>query len=172
MPKNPYIDNSDSTRAVLHPLLELDIPSWNGLAKITVETLYATLGRPKKVEDVELGWYPALQLTYIMDTPSGGLAVYIRNNEVVLIETLIPPPLSAMVGLGPPSAIKPHEILVENAYVHEYLYCERGLVLSIAESFEEGQPHQIVRCRGIRPIDSPEQFGPELYRAFEDKTVW
>jgi hypothetical protein len=56
--------------------------------------------------------------------------------------------------------------------VHEYLFCERGLVLSLAEPFEGGQPSQIVRCRGIQPIDSPEQFGSDFYRAFEDEVVW
>ncbi len=77
-----------------------------------------------------------------------------------------------MAALGSPSAIKPHEILVENTYVHEYLFCERGLVLSVAEPFEEGRPLRIVRCRGIQPIDSPEQFGPEFYQSFEDRIVW
>lgn len=26
--------------------------------------------------------------------------------------------------------------------------------------------------RGIRPLNRPNEFGPELYQAFEDKTVW
>jgi len=99
------------------------------------------------------------------------LIAYLRDDEVILVETLTPPPLSAMSRLGEPSAIKPHEILREGSYVHEYLYCERGLVLSIAEPFEKGQAWQIVRCRGIQPIDDPRQFGPEFYLPFEDRSA-
>lgn len=168
----PYIDDSVVVQAILLPFLEWNLSAWKGLPKILVETLNATLGAPQSEEDTELGWYPAKRLTYAVDAPCTGLAAYVRNNEVVLIEALVPPPLSAMAALGEPSAIKPHEILVENAYVHEYLFCERGLVLSVAEPLEGNLPLQIVRCRGIQPISSPEQFGPELYQSFEDRTLW
>jgi hypothetical protein len=77
-----------------------------------------------------------------------------------------------MEGLGQPTAILPHEILSPGAYVHEYLYCKRGLVLSIAEPFQKEQPLKIVRARGVRPLDSPGEFGPELYQPFQDQTVW
>lgn len=77
-----------------------------------------------------------------------------------------------MDGLDGPTAVLPHEILVQGTYVHEYLYCQRGLVLSIAEPFQKDQPMKMVRCRGIRLLSSPDEFGPEFYQAFEDKTVW
>lgn len=168
----PYVDDPLDLKGILRPFLEWDLTSWNGLPRVLVKTFSAVLGRPEKVEDARLGWYPAQRFSYPVSMPGGGLDVYVREHEVVLIEMRIPPPLSAMDALGSPSAVKPHEILLEGAYVHEYLFCEKGLVFSVAEPFEEGLPLHIVRCRGIRRIDSPDQFGPEFYQSFEDRIVW
>lgn len=162
----------DLVRAAFRPLIDLDIISWKGLPVITGETLRSVFGKPARTENAELGWYPAQRLRYAMNTASGGFDAYIRDNEVLLLETVNVPPASVLQDLGAPTAVMPHEILVEKAYVHEYLYCARGLVLSVAEPFNKEQPARIVRCRGISPINGPEQFGPELFMAFEDKTVW
>lgn len=169
------IDDANDTaivRARLQSFLESDLVAWKGLPLLTVETLTAVLGQPTKTEETKLGWYAANLHIYETESPAGGLAAYSRDSQVVMIEALIPPPLSAMEGLGEPSAVKPHEILVPGAYVHEYLYCQRGLVLSVAEPFEKGSPLRLVRCRGVYPMNSPEEFGPELYMAFEEREVY
>jgi len=172
MSREVSIQDPDLVRAAFRPLLDLDIMSWKGLPRITGETLEAAFGAPAETEDTELGWYPAQRLRYVMNTASGGFNAYIRNNEVVLIETATAPSAAVLHDLGAPAAVMPNEVLADKAYVHEYLYCARGLVLSVAEPFNKEQPARIVRCRGIHPIDGPEQFGPELFMAFEDKTLW
>ena len=159
-------------RARLQSFLEGDLVAWKGLPRLTVETLSAVLGQPTKTEETKLGWCAATVRTYVGESPAGGLAAYSRDNKVVMIEALVPPPLSATEGLGEPSAIKPHEILIPGTYVHEYLYCQRGLVLSIAEPFEKEEPLRLVRCRSVYPMNSPEEFGAEFYMTFEDREVW
>jgi hypothetical protein len=172
MSESWYLDDPAAVRSALQPLLAGDLSSWEGLPRLSAGTLRAALGQPEQVEEATLGWYPAQRHTFLVEAPGGGLDAYIRNNDVVLVETLTPPPLSAMSALEEPSAIKPHEILREGSYVHEYLYCEIGLVLSIAEPFDKNQSLRIVRCRGIQPIDDPDQFGPQFYMPFEERSVW
>jgi hypothetical protein len=167
-----FVNDPATVKAAVKPFLDQDLVSWTGLPRITVETLNAAIGKPIGMEQAALGWYPADSYTFRVESPSGGLIAYARNGQVILIEGLIPPPLSAIEGLGDPTTILPHEILLQGTYVHEYIYCEKGLVLSVAEPFQKDQPIKIVRCRGIRPLSSPDEFGPEFYQAFEEKTVW
>ena len=167
-----FVNDPAAVKAAVQPFLNQDLVSWRGLTKITVETLNAAIGKPIKMEQAALGWYPADRYTFTVESPSGGFVAYVRNGEVVLIEALVPPPLSAMEGLGQPTAILPHEILSPGTYVHEYVYCERGLVLSIGEPFQKEEPLKVVRARGVRPLDRPDEFGPEFYQAFQDQKVW
>ena len=169
---NQFVNDPAVVKAALQPFLAHQLGSWTGLPKSKLETLKAALGEPVKMEQAALGWKPAERYTFRVESPSGGLLAYTRQGEVVLIEALVPPPLSAMEGLGEPTAILPHEILSPGVYVHEYLYCERGLILGIGEPFRKEEPLNIVRVRGIRPLDSPSEFGPEFYQAFQDQTVW
>ncbi|HWS90142.1 MAG TPA: hypothetical protein VN282_24445 [Pyrinomonadaceae bacterium] len=163
---------AEEAGARLRPFLDGDLRAWAGLPGLSLATLSAVLGQPSRREETKLGWYDATRYTFEAEAPSGGLAAYIRGGAVVMIEALKPPPASAAEGLGEPCAVKPHEILVEGAYVHEYLYCERGLVLSVAEPFDKAEPSRLVRCRGLRPLAGPEEFGPEFYMAFEERVVW
>jgi hypothetical protein len=163
---------SASAATVLEPLLALDLMAWHGLPQLPVAALDAAFGAPERAEDARLGWYPARRRTYRLDRPSGGLDCYTREDHAVLIETLVAPPASALEQLSEPSAVKPHEILIDGAYVHEYVYAPRGLVLSVAEPMFSADASRIVRCRGVRPLPHPDDFGPEFYVPFEDQTVW
>jgi hypothetical protein len=171
MPDTP-LHEREIIRRLLQPFLEGRMLAWNGLAQLSVEAFDDALGEPTAIEDVNLGWYPAQRRTYPMQAPSGGLIVYARQNQVVLIEAIKPTLLSLPEGLEVPCVIKPHEILVEDAYVSEHVFCRRGLVLSIAEPFDKDKPTRIVRVRGFRPIADPTEFGPEYYIAFEDRIAW
>lgn len=82
------------------------------------------------------------------------------------------PDINVLNQLGQPTAILADELFMEGYYVHEYLYCDRGLVLSVAESLSKAKRLRIVRSRGIPVLDSPKDFGPNYYRSFEDDTVW
>jgi hypothetical protein len=159
-------------QAALRSFLEGELLLWRGLPAISAATLHDLWGEPSAREDTTLGWFPAQRITYPMELSSGGIAAYLRNNELVLIQGLVPPPAQILEGLGKPSAIKPREIVLPDAYVHEYLYCERGLVLSVAQTSKEGEALRIVRCRGIRPLEKPEQFDSKLYRSLENKILF
>jgi hypothetical protein len=156
----------------LAPLLALDPAAWRGLPPLTLAALEAAVGPPEHSEDAHLGWYPARRSTYRLECPSGGLDAYSRADAVVLLETLAAPPASVLGALGPPSAAKPHEILVEGAYVYEWVYAERGLVLSVAEPFAAPAERSVLRCRGVRPLADANEFGPEFYLPFESRTVF
>jgi hypothetical protein len=159
-------------REALQPFLALDLLAWQGLPVLPAALLHAALGEPERSEEAALGWYPAQCLTYPRESPSGGLNAYVREGEVVLVEALAPPAVSVLEALGKPDAVLPHEILSPGAYVYEFLYGERGLILSVAEPLAKEQPRQILRCRGIRPLAAPFTLGPELYLPFEDQTSW
>jgi hypothetical protein len=156
----------------LEPLLALDPAAWRGLPPLTVADLDRCLGPFAAAEEAQLGWYPADRRTYRLDRPSGGLDCFSRDGQVVLVETLEPPPSSVLEVLGPPSGVKPHEILVEGAYVPEWVYADRGLVLSVAEPFAAPDDRRVVRCRGVRVLASADEFGPEYHLAFEDRTSY
>jgi hypothetical protein len=158
--------------AALEPMLALDLAAWRGLPDLGVGDVDAALGPPETSEDAHLGWYPARRRTYRLDRPSGGLHCYSRDDRVVLVETLKAPPARVLEQLGPPSAAKPHEILVDGAYVPEWVYAARGLVLSVAEPFDAPAQRRVVRCRGVRPLASADDFGPEFYLAFQNQTSW
>lgn len=156
----------------LRPFLNHELLAWQGLPTITVAELSGTLGSPAETAIAALGFYAADRYTYPLDVPSQGLVAYVRQNQVVLIEALIPPPLSAVEALPEPCGIKAQEIVVPNAYAHEYVYCDRGLVLTIAETLDHRIPNRLVRCRGIPPIATADDFGPAYYKSFEDQIYW
>jgi hypothetical protein len=158
--------------SALEPMLALDLVAWHGLPPLPAAAVDAAFGPPESSEDAHLGWYPARRSTYLLDRPCGGLHCYSREDHVVLVETIVAPSSSLIAALGPPSVAKRHEILVDGAYVHEWVYGERGLVLSVAEPFAAPDERRVVRCRGLRPLASDDDLGPEFYLAFEDRTSW
>jgi hypothetical protein len=162
----------EDAAAALEPMLALDLPAWRGLPPLPLAAVDAALGLPQAREETHLGWYPAQRSTYIVDRPSGGLHAYSRDGTVVLVEAISAPSPSALATLGPPPAAKPHEILVDGAYVHEWIYAPQGLVLSVAEPFDAPADKRVVRVRGVRPLASGDDFGPDFYLAFEDRMSW
>ena len=67
---------------------------------------------------------------------------------------------------------------LEDAYAHEYLWCARGLVLTVAvplgglDDEDDGVPERIVRCRGLRPLARVGDFGPAYYRPLDSRVRW
>ena len=162
-----------SLRAALDPMLRVDPARWRGLPLATVAELDAVLGPPEESIDADLGYYPAVRRRYRSpEAAAQALVAWARGGEVVMVETLAQPPVAVLTELPEPSAVLPQEILVPEAYAHEYLYCQTGLVLTVAEPLRGGAPPRIVRCRGSAPLASPPAFGPAYYRAFEDQVHW
>jgi len=153
----------------LTAFLQGNLVAWSGLPTLSLDELQAALGTPQAHTVEELGYYPADRYVYRMDVPTQGLIAYVRRNNVVLIEAIQPPDLSAAAGLPEPCGILPQEILVTDAYAHEYVYCEKGLVLTIARYLQATTPDKLIRCRGIAPLTTVKQFGPDFYKPFEDR---
>jgi hypothetical protein len=152
------------------PLLGGRPAEWYGLPADAIAALEASLGRPVEVSEEPLGYYPAERRSY----RAGGdvIVLWARGDRAVMLEAPVDLPASALDGLEAPCAILPHEILADDGYAHERLYCGRGLVATVIEPFAASAAERIVRLRGIAPVDSPADFGPELYKSADDQTRW
>jgi hypothetical protein len=145
-----------------------EIEGWRGLrAGLSIEELNGFFGGPVETNEECLGYYPAAKYTF-----PGGLIAYVRQQAVVLIETPNLPASGILEQLPSPDAVLPHEIWVDGAYAYEYIYCARGLDLTVAEYFDEALPNEIVRCRGFERIEGPGEFDARYHRVFEDNTLW
>lgn len=156
-------------------LLNFQLSEWHGLPPCLSEDLGRLFGTPSAADNAYLGAYPALRETYsVPGSAATGLIVYSRAHRVVAIETVAPPPIEAMDSLGPPDARKPPELALSEYLVREYLYCRHGLVLSVAESFNATiEPRlKIARCRGIRILSTPQEYGAEYYLALHNTLVF
>jgi len=160
----------EDLRKELAPLIAGNLLAWHGLPLIGSDSLEDVIGPIKNRTEVLLGAYPAECYLFEVGTSGQEIAAFVRLGVVVMMENLRPPQISSMEYLEEPCAILPQEILVEGFYAYEYLYCSRGLVLTVAKALEEkkDQERRLIRCRGIRPIDSVKDFGPELYMSWEN----
>lgn len=156
----------------LESLLFGNLMLWKGLPNISVIELEVLLGKTEESETVKLGAYPAQRLKFPQQKGNRALMAYVRYGQVVMVEVLPPPDFNVLSGLPKPTTILPQEISVEGAYAHEYLYCERGLLLTVAQSFEKSEHHRLIRCRGIQPLSSPDQLGPDLYMPLDTEVKW
>lgn len=168
MPFHPVMTTEshlENIKKKLIPLIAGELLAWRGLPLIEVDDLEDAIGPIQKRTEVLLGAYPADRYLFKIGNSEQEIAAFVRLGTVVMIENLQPPPLSAMEHLEQPCATLPQEMLVEDFYTYEYLYCSRGLVLTVAKPLEEegNQEDRLIRCRGIRPIESERDFGPELY---------
>lgn len=145
-----------------------EVEGWRGLgAGLSIEEVKGFFGGPVETNEDCLGYYPAVKYTFPC-----GLIAYVRQQAVVLIETPNLPDSGILDQLRSPDAVLPHEIWVDGAYAHEYIYCDRGLVLTVAEYFDEAAANEIVRCRGFERIERPGEFDARYHRAFEDSSFW
>jgi hypothetical protein len=168
MTAEPHLEN---IKKKLTPLIAGNLLDWHGLPLIEVDNLEDLIGPIQKRTEALLGAYSADRYLFKIGSSGQEIAAFVRQGTVVMIENLQPPPLSAMEHLEQPCATLPQEILVEDFYSYEYLYCSRGLVLTVAKPLEEegSQGERLIRCRGIRPIASEMDFGPELYMPWESE---
>lgn len=156
----------------LEPLLSLDPARWTGLPDATVAQFDALFGPPDERIDTVLGAYPASRARYRHDGAAHGVLMWAREGMAIMVQTVMPPDSAVLGELPEPDAVLAHEILVADAYAHEYLYCAAGLVLTVARVLRGSTPDRIVRCRGVKPLERIEVFGPAYYLAFEDRIQW
>ena len=158
--------------AALSAFVSGRLADWPGLPALSTAELQSLYGPPVDRRQVTLGAYPAWRLELAPTEEGRTLAAYERGGEIVLVEVEPPPGLSALAGLPEPTAILPQEIDVEGAYAHEYLYGERGLMVTVAQRLDRSAPDQIVRCRGIRPLPPSGRPGAELYMPLDTQIKW
>ncbi|MFT3823211.1 MAG: hypothetical protein QM731_04790 [Chitinophagaceae bacterium] len=155
-------------QSFLTPILAGDLEAWNGLPKqLPAEELLHLLGTPLQQQTECLGYYPADK--WIFDIAGRTIYTYIREKKVVMVE--IPQQSLPAITAWPsdPCGILPHQLLYPEAYAHEYIYCTKGLQLTIARFFQHQRPDEVIRCRGFVPVASVLDFGPYYYKAFEDE---
>ncbi|MCA0439589.1 MAG: hypothetical protein LCH71_03735 [Proteobacteria bacterium] len=159
-----------SLRILLQPLLAGDLPAWQGLPAVSVADFDALYGPPTVRREEPLGALPAMRHDYAAGD-DGTLAMWSRGGQAVMLAPVHLPSPAVLDTLPAPDAVLAHEILVPGHYAHEYLYCTRGLVLTVAQSLQGNERH-IARCRGMAPLAAPREFGPDFYLAFEDRVSW
>lgn len=157
---------------ILDPLLRGDLTRWKGLPSVLTADFDALFGVAIEVEKGLLGHFPATRHVYTDSNTGAGLILWTREDLAVMVETLTLPPASILAELPAPSAVLPQEILVPDAYAHEYLYCATGLVLTVARALRHDAPDRIVRCRGIKPLSDLREFGQAYYQEFDDQVRW
>ncbi|MBV8368145.1 MAG: hypothetical protein JO036_04305 [Candidatus Eremiobacteraeota bacterium] len=158
----------------LAALLDFRLSDWHGLPACLTTEVARTYGTPTASSDTYLGSYPALREVYdVRNAAAKGLIVYSRALRVIAVETAEPPPLQAAQALGKPDARKPGESSRPGSLVREHLYLHDGLVLTVAEPLDEhrGEP-KILRCRGIRSLTAPHEYGAEYYLAEQNRLVF
>ena len=156
-------------------LLEFRLMDWGGLPPCVTSDVSAILGPPDKMTEAYLGAYPALCETYpAPDSAAGGLVVYSRADRVMAVETAEPPHIEAMKPLGDPDIRKPPEFSLAGYSVREFLYFRRGLVLSVGQALtpDVELPLKIARCRGIRTLAAPHEYGAEYYLALKNRVLF
>ena len=159
--------------AAIRTFIEGRLDRWNGLPAIRASELVDSLGQPVQREEVTLGAYPALRLTFAVPDRAATLHAYERGGQVVMVERSPPPDITAMESLPEPSAVMPQEVHIDQSYAHEVLYCERGLLLTIAEPLDGSGRKRLVRCRGIRPLPPTARTpGADLYIPLDARIKW
>ena len=162
----------DQTEA-LAPLLNLQLAEWRGLPSLTVRDLTARFGPPTASTVVELGYHPADRTTYSSDAPSRGIVAYARGDEVVMIEAQSVPEDLPLSDLPDPDATLSQEIHISGAFAHEYLYAERGLLVTVAQDLAPPRALRVVRVRGIGPLPpGTTTLGPDFYRRLDSRTKY
>ncbi|MFT3718296.1 hypothetical protein [Pseudorhodoferax sp.] len=173
--------NLQSLHVLLQPLLDGDLPAWQGLPPAPVAAFDALFGAPSAQGTEPLGARPALRSDY-----AGALTLWSRGGLAVMAAPAKLPPDTVLQALGPPDLVLPHEILLPGHYAHEYLYGRRGLLLTVAEVLQgsarqggarqgdarQGGARHVARCRGMAPLAAPQDLGSDLYLAFEDRVAW
>jgi hypothetical protein len=119
-----------------------------------------------------VGAYPAERLEIPRVGRGRTLAIFVRHGRVIMVEVLPPPGMEAVADLPEPTVVLPQEIELEDAYAHEYLWAERGLLLTLAQPFDLPEPDRLVRCRGIRPLAHRRELGAELYMPLDTQVKW
>jgi len=159
----------------LSALLDFRLAKWNGLPPCLTSDITSILGVAEASSDAYLGAYPAIREPYpVPASAAGGLIVYSRAQRVIAVETVEPPPLEAMKPLGDPDITKPPEFALVGYSIREFLYFRRGLILSVAEALTpNASPRaKVARCRGIRTLTAPHEYGAEYYLALKNRVLF
>lgn len=161
-----------AARPALAAFLEGDLGDWRGLPALHQVALVEAFGPPASTSVVELGSQPADRLVFEVPRAACRLIAFARGGQVCMVEREPAPDIAVLARLPAPSVILPQEIRLTGVYAHEYLYRERGLLLTIAERLDRRARDTLVRCRGIRPLSPSEPVPSELYFPLDARVAW
>jgi len=159
----------------INALLEFRLVDWHGLPSTTTLELLDRLGVPVDTFNTYIGMHAAIAMKFPMNSfPAMELIVYFRGDQVLALETFNPPPASILTLLDPPDIRKPGEFLLAGCLIYEYVFCRRGLAMSVAEPLpsEPKKSMKILRCRGIASLASPSEFDNRYYLAQQSRLVF
>jgi len=159
-------------KAALESMLYIDLANWRGLPGAIAEQFDELFGEPYEREETMLGCFPATRLDYAVNYPAQMLSVWVRDGIAVMVEIQKKPDISILGVLAEPSAVLPNEIILPDAYPHEYLYCDIGLILTVAQPYDVRENKYIARCRGVKKLANAREFGPTYYQAFDEQVRW
>lgn len=166
------IENSKSFASRMEPFMTLNFGSWTGLPLCHVSDFTALYSQPTQVKDATVGAFPAKLYTYEVAGMENELKVYERYGNVLMVELNKVLELDFISDLGTPSEILPQEIFLENAYAHEYLYTQKGLLITVLQHFNKNDAKEITRFRTFRPIEKAEDLDSELYYPLDNEINW
>jgi hypothetical protein len=160
-----------SPTGFLDPLLKLRLADWHGPWPLLLDQLDELLGPRSEPAEVELGYHPAQAHTYKPDGADRAIVAYARGAEVIMLEVTPVPEDLALDELGEPDARLSQEISVPGAFAHEFLYAERGLLVTVAQDLLPPRHSRVLRVRAIQPVPAGTTvLGAELYRRLDTRT--
>ena len=166
------IPETYSLKAQLDSLVRGDIDRWYGLPSVSIDEVKSILGKAEEVQEAAVGAHPA-GLYRFSHSPSGSkIDIYERHGMAIMVEVRPVPNVDLLSVLGAPTAVLPQELSIEGAYAHEYLYCDRGLLMTVAQDLSGKIPDKVIRLRGIKKMKGPDELNSELYFPLDAQENW
>lgn len=157
------INQKNTLENKLEQFTQLDLKSWDGLPSDMLNAYTEVLGSSPVPQDTTVGAFAAQLYQYELSATQKKLNVYQRNGVVFMIGLDTNIDQKILETLGEPCAILSQELYIEDAYAHEYLYCEKGLLITALQVFGQDQPTKVTRVRTFAPVKTAKEVKSELY---------
>ena len=161
--------NNDCKQFLNH-FLHDEFHKLNGLPSCTIGFVKNKYGSPVSIKETQLGISSANKHTLHINNQEIG--IYERNNNFLIVSKRVEFEMKFLSDFGEPCEILPQQIDVQNHYAHEYLFCEKGLLITVLEPLNKQLEKTISRIRAIQAISDPKNLSPELYLSLDNQINW
>ena len=151
------------------PFIDLELKKWKGLGFYTIDEFSELFGQLEEVRDSKVGYFPAICYQYHVDNVKYPLKIYERGGIAIMLEIEAILDIALLDDLEEPSVILLPELSIEEAYAHEYLYCNRGLLITVLEYDNPTRKNEIMRIRGFGTIDAVRDLKSDLYYPLDNQ---